>query len=61
MKVSDLSTGMCSATLILRNGERKRVRGKVTEEAGTKYFVTRQSPKKSFGPGTKVLMTKAIK
>lgn len=61
MKISDLSMGTCSVTLMLRNGEKRRVRGRVTEEAGMKYLITQQSPKKSFGPGTKVLKVRATR
>lgn len=55
MKISDLPTGQYSVTLLLQSGEKTRVRGKVVEKKNGKYLIARQSPKRSFGPGTQVL------
>jgi len=55
LKISELPTGQCSVILAFTNGEKRRVSGKITEKRGIKYLIARQSPKKSFGPGTQVL------
>lgn len=61
MKVSDLPTGIFSVTFLLRNGERTRVLGKVIEKKGIKHFINKQSPKKSFGPGTRVIRKREVR
>ena len=61
MKISDLPTGVCFVTLLLQGGEKRRVRGKVVEKESGKYLVARQSPKRSYGPGTQVLRAKEVK
>jgi len=55
VKISEFPTGLCSVTLVLRKNEKVRVRGKVIEKKSGKYLIVNQSPKQSFGPGTKVL------
>lgn len=52
--ISDLPIDSISASLILRNGKEVMVQGKVIKEKGKKYLIVEQSPKKSYGPGTRV-------
>lgn len=53
-KVSDLPMCSVSVSLLLRNGEKLRVGGRIVKKRGDKYLIARQSPKHSYGPGTKV-------
>ena len=53
-KIGELSTGEKDLELHLRNGEKTRARGEVVETKQGNCLITHCSPKKSFGPGTKV-------
>ena len=55
VKIGDLPSGLYSITLLLNNGEKIRVRGKVVEKKGIRNFVAHSSPKSSYGSGTRVL------
>jgi hypothetical protein len=54
MTVGELPVGEYFVILILRNGEKKRFYGKIMEKRRQKYFIIWESPKQSFGSGTKV-------
>ncbi len=57
--ISNLPLGRCSVTIILRrNNEEKEVNGEIVQKNGTKHLIVQYSPKKSFGPGTKMLQFK---
>jgi hypothetical protein len=61
MKISDLPTGKCSVNLFLRkSGKTTRSHGIVVEKKSSKCLITRQSPKKSYGPGTQVLWYRKV-
>ncbi len=58
-RIGDLAAGRYDFTLLLRRGERVRVRGEVMRNRnGEKHFVARCSPKQSFAPNTEVLQHK---
>ena len=55
MKINDLSTGQYTLAIRLRkNGELRRLKGKIVERKGEKFFITHSSPKKSFASNTRV-------
>ncbi|MFH1181108.1 MAG: hypothetical protein V1705_01710 [bacterium] len=50
--IRDLPLGQGDITLSFRNRKKERVRGLVVLRGRRKYFIARNSPKESFGPGT---------